>query len=86
LLTLLTVGDSIAASTLFKQVRMMVRKSSSSKSGKTKAARPIFDSIRKPVAPPGHPLSHSKPDEIARPAQRKAKHKRRPELPSDEDA
>lgn len=64
---------------------MMVRKSSSSKSGKTKVARPVFDSIRKPVAPPGHPLSRSKPDEIARPAQRKAKHKRRPELPGDDD-
>jgi hypothetical protein len=42
-------------------------------------ARPVFDSIRKPVAPPGHPLSRAKPDEVARPAQRKAKHKQRPE-------
>jgi hypothetical protein len=38
----------------------------------------VFDSIRKPVAPPGHPLSHAKPEEKARPAQRKAKHKRPP--------
>ena len=39
--------------------------------------RPIFGSIRKPVAPPGHPLTQAKPEEKARPAGRKAKHKRR---------
>ena len=55
----------------------MVRKSSPQKS--KKAERPVFDSIRKPNAPPGHPLSRAKPDEVARPAMRKAKHKRRPE-------
>ena len=55
----------------------MVRKSSPQKS--KKPARPVFDSIRKPNAPPGHPLSRAKPDEVARPAMRKAKHKRRPE-------
>jgi len=49
-------------------------------------ARPVFDSIRKPVAPPGHPLSRAKPDEVARPAQRKAKHKRRPDESSDDEA
>ncbi len=38
----------------------------------------IFASIRKPSAPPGHPMSHAKPDEKARPAGRKAKHKRKP--------
>ena len=40
-------------------------------------ARQIFDTIRKPMAPPGHPLSDAKPDEKARPSLRKAKHKRR---------
>jgi hypothetical protein len=40
----------------------------------------IFDSIRKPSAPPGHPLSHAKPEEKARPAGRKAKHKTKPEI------
>lgn len=54
----------------------MVRKSSPQKS--KKSARPVFDNIRKPNAPPGHPLSRAKPDEVARPAMRKAKHKRRP--------
>jgi hypothetical protein len=44
-----------------------------------KKARAIFESIRKPSAPPGHPMTHAKPDEKARPAGRKAKHKRRPE-------
>jgi hypothetical protein len=47
---------------------------------KKKQTRLVFDSIRKPVAPPGHPLSRAKPDEVARPAQRKAKHKQRPDV------
>ena len=41
--------------------------------------RSLFSGIRKPVAPPGHPLTQAKPAEKARPAGRKAKHKRRPE-------
>ena len=61
-----------------------MRKSSPPKT-KRQQTRPIFDSIRKPTAPPGHPLSRAKPDEVARPAQRKAKHKRRPEVTSDDD-
>jgi hypothetical protein len=60
----------------------MVRRSSPRKA-KRSQARPVFDSIRKPVAPPGHPLSRAKPDEIARPAGRKAKHKQRPEVNDD---
>jgi hypothetical protein len=48
------------------------------KARKKSAARPVFDSIRKPLAPPGHALSHAKPEPRARPAMRKAKHKRPP--------
>jgi len=44
--------------------------------------RPLFSGIRKPLAPPGHPLTQAKPEEKARPAGRKAKHKRRPEAPA----
>ena len=62
----------------------MAKKSSPRKS-KRQRARSVFDSIRKPTAPPGHPLSQAKPDEIARPAGRKAKHKRRPEPSGDDD-
>ena len=61
----------------------MVRKSSPQKS-KQAQVRPLFDSIRKPGAPPGHPMSRAKPDEVARPAGRKAKHKRRPESTDDD--
>jgi len=61
----------------------MARRSSPQKS-KKQSARPVFDSIRKPNAPPGHALSHAKPDEIARPAMRKAKHKQKPDVSSDE--
>ena len=58
----------------------------SSRAGKSKKdARPIFESIRKPGAPPGHPMTHAKPEEKARPAQRKAKHKRKPEVFEEED-
>jgi hypothetical protein len=64
----------------------MDRKTSSQKVGKSKSERPLYDSIRKPNAPPGHPLSRSKPDEIARPAGRKAKHKRPPALPGEEES
>ncbi len=53
---------------------------------KKKVVRPVFDSIRKPNAPPGHPLSRAKPDEVARPAQRKAKHKRPPETAGDDES
>lgn len=47
--------------------------------------RPIFDSIRKPLAPPGHPMAHAKPDEKARPAGRKAKHKNKLQDRSDRE-
>jgi hypothetical protein len=47
--------------------------------------RPIFDSLRKPSAPPGHPMSHAKPEEKARPAGRKAKHKQKLEAAGPDD-
>ncbi|HEX8285795.1 MAG TPA: hypothetical protein VF588_20730 [Pyrinomonadaceae bacterium] len=54
-----------------------MKKTGRKQSGKLDA-RPLFDSIRKPVAPPGHPLSRAKPEGRAHPAERKVKHKRRP--------
>jgi len=62
----------------------MTRKTKTS-SKTRKQARPIFEVIRKPSAPPGHAMSHAKPDEKARPAGRKAKHKTKPEIPDQED-
>jgi hypothetical protein len=38
----------------------------SSRSRKRKKS--LVDSIRRPLAPPGHPLTQAKPDEKARPA------------------
>jgi hypothetical protein len=61
----------------------MAKRSSPQK--KQSQSRPVFDTIRKPGAPPGHPMSRAKPDEVARPAQRKAKHKRRPDTAGEED-
>jgi len=62
----------------------MARRSSPQKA-KRPQSRPVFDGIRKPGAPPGHPIARAKPDEVARPAMRKAKHKRRPDTSGDED-
>jgi hypothetical protein len=52
---------------------------SAKKQSAKREARPVFDSIRKPLAAPGHPLSRAKPEERAHPAERKVKHKRRPD-------
>ncbi len=43
---------------------------------KKKVKRPVFDSIRKPVAPPGQKIGDHKPEEKAHPARRKVKHKK----------
>ncbi|HEX3281312.1 MAG TPA: hypothetical protein VHR36_08770 [Pyrinomonadaceae bacterium] len=80
-------GDSIRAEhmNLHNEARGFMPKKTSQKK-KSPTAGVIFDSIRKPSAPPGHPLSHAKPEEKARPAGRKAKHKQKPESIVDEDA
>jgi len=47
-------------------------------SGKTKKIeRPVFDSIRKPTAPPTQRFGMDKTDEKAHPSLRKVKHKRK---------
>ena len=37
--------------------------------------RPVFDSIRKPTAPPGRKFGSEKPEERVHPSLRKVKHK-----------
>ncbi|MCA1621696.1 MAG: hypothetical protein LC795_20980 [Acidobacteria bacterium] len=54
-----------------------MKKTESKQSGK-REGRPLFDPIRKPASPPGHPLSRAKPEGRAHPAERKVKHKRQP--------
>lgn len=54
-------------------------KKTGSKQSPTREARPVFSTSRKPVVPPGHPLPRAKPEERAHPAERKVKHKRRPD-------
>lgn len=49
---------------------------------KKKPARPIFDSIRKPTAPPSRRIGKNKPEEKIHPANRKTKFKREEELES----
>jgi hypothetical protein len=39
--------------------------------------RPVFDAIRKPIAPPGQKFGGDKPEERARPSLRKVKHKKK---------
>ncbi|HEY8560803.1 MAG TPA: hypothetical protein VIL74_10550 [Pyrinomonadaceae bacterium] len=45
---------------------------------KKKPELPVFDSIRKPTAPPSKKFGAPKPEEKARPAARKTKHKKSP--------
>ncbi len=55
-----------------------MKKTARKQSGK-RQERPLFDPVRKPAAAaPGHPLARAKPEDRAHPAERKAKHKRRP--------
>ncbi len=44
---------------------------------KKKTERQIFDSIRKPTAPPGKKMGNDKPEEKANPSRRKTKHKKK---------
>ena len=46
---------------------------------KKKTERSIFDSIRKPTAPPSKKMGADKPDEKAQPSLRKTKHKKKTE-------
>src|SRR2546426_983793 len=40
----------------------MATKSISGKTSRKQARQPIFEGIRKPLAPPGHPMSRAKPE------------------------
>ena len=44
---------------------------------KKKPERPIFDSIRKPTAPPTQKIGKEKPEEKIYPSRRKIKHKKK---------
>jgi len=44
---------------------------------KKKPEQPIFDSIRKPTAPPSKKFGYDKPEEKVHPSQRKTKHKKK---------
>ena len=46
-----------------------------------RAERTQLATSRKQAAPHGHPLTRSKPEDRVHPAERKAKHKRRPGEP-----
>ncbi len=60
-------------------------KSPAKKPTPKRGAGAAFKSLRKPIAPPGHPLTRAKPEERAHPAERKAKHKRPAEDENDEE-
>jgi len=47
---------------------------------KKKEERPVFDSIRKPTAPPSQKFGKEKPEQKANPSQRKTKHKKKEDL------
>jgi len=68
-LTPISGNDSIAVD------RRGANTMKSSRAKRRKRKQSIIGSIRRPLAPPGHPLTEAKPAEKARPAGRKAKHK-----------
>jgi len=47
---------------------------------KKKLDRPVFDSIRKPTAPPSRKFGKAKPEPKANPTRRKTKHKKKEDL------
>jgi hypothetical protein len=47
--------------------------------------KPVFDSIRKPTAPPSQKFGEERPKEKADPVHRKAKHKKKAVSDSDND-
>jgi len=47
---------------------------------KEKDERPVFESIRKPTAPPSQKFGNAKPEEKANPSRRKTKHKKKEDL------
>ena len=47
---------------------------------KKKPVRPVFDSIRKPTAPPSQKFGEEKPEEKIHPSLRKVKHKKKDSL------
>jgi len=47
---------------------------------KKKPEQPIFDSIRKPTAPPSKKFGEDKPEEKVHPSQRRVKHKKKEDL------
>ena len=52
---------------------------------KRKEKRPVFDSIRKPTAPPTQKFGKAKPAEKANPTGRKSKHKTKDEPNSENE-
>jgi hypothetical protein len=54
-------------------------KKNDGKQSPQKGERPLSDPTRQPAATHGHPLTRAKPEERAHPAERKVKHKHRPE-------
>jgi hypothetical protein len=49
---------------------------------KKKSDRPIFDAIRKPIAPPTRKIGKNKPEEKIHPSERKSKYKPQEDLES----
>jgi hypothetical protein len=50
----------------------------SGKKKRKQEERPVFDSIRKPTAPPSRKFGNNVPEEKLRPSLRKVKHKKDP--------
>jgi hypothetical protein len=71
-----TPGDAGARFYFLLQFNFISVTKTMSTKKKKKPERPIFDSIRKPTAPPGQKIGSDKPDEKVYPSRRKIKHKK----------
>lgn len=60
---------------IWETTSAIIHRTMAGKRSKTKDKRPVFDSIRKPIAPPTQKFGGAKAEEKVHPAARKIKHK-----------
>jgi hypothetical protein len=71
----MSIGNPMEIFSMFDTIGPVAQK----KGGKSKTERPVFDSIRKPTAPPSRQIESEAKIEKHLPSLRKVKHKKPPE-------
>lgn len=73
-------GSNVNGFTPFRGMEFCYNPAMPGKRKPKHAERPVFDSIRKPTAPPSRKIGTDQADEKRVPSLRKAKHKKDPDL------